>query len=178
MNSSKQLNLSDLRNESIREALIAVASRADGRVNPHAVVEEASDPASVLHQYFEWDDNEAGARYRLAQAEGLIRRVKLTIMRRDPESKTVAVTSTRAFQNRTSQRKDANGGYESIEDIMADSSKRNELLAQVLKEMQSYRKRYAELRELSSIWAAIDDALVDIGPLPSDLRTPEDRPSA
>jgi hypothetical protein len=41
---------------------------------------------------------------------------------------------------------------------LGDPDKRGALLAMVLKEMQSYRRRYAQLSELADVWAAIDSA--------------------
>lgn len=175
--SNKQLNVMDMRNESIRAALLAIAARSEGRVNPHEVVEQARDPASVLHEYFEWDDDEAGKRYRLTQAEALIRRVKLSIMRQDPGTKEITMSMTRAFQNRASQRKTSGSGYEEIDQIMADEGKRADLLNQVLRELESYRKRYSALVELADVWTAIDDSLAEIGPLTPEAPKPEDRPT-
>jgi hypothetical protein len=50
------------------------------------------------------------------------------------------------------------GGYEAIDAILADHEKRAELLDQVLRELSAYRKRYAELSELETVWLAVDEA--------------------
>lgn len=55
----------------------------DGRLAPADVVAEASDPASPLHDYFEWDDSEAARKYRLSQARTLIRSIKVEITVRE-----------------------------------------------------------------------------------------------
>ena len=148
----------DLRSEAIRAALGAIAELNGGYLNPASVVEAARDEGSVLHGEFTWNDDEAAEAYRIAQAGALIRRVKFTVIRQDAKSKQVRITTTRAFQSRTSARGE-HGGYESVQDIMADSEKREELLQQVLRELNAYRKRYADLVALGSIWAAIDEAL-------------------
>ena len=61
----------------IRRILEGMARR--GKLNPHDVVREAEDPAHPLHNQFEWDDSIAAAKFRLAQAEQLIKRVKLKV---------------------------------------------------------------------------------------------------
>lgn len=147
----------DLRTEQILAALTAIASANSGLLNPAHVVDAARSPDSVLHEEFEWDDDEAADAYRLAQAGALIRRVKFTLIRQDQETKQIEVRTTRAFQSRPSQRGD--GGYESVEQIMADPAKRDELIDQVLRELTAYRKRYADLLALSSVWMAIDEAI-------------------
>jgi hypothetical protein len=152
----------DMRAESIRAALAAIAEKHGGYLNPAHVVEAAADPAHVLHDEFEWDDADAAGSYRLAQAGALIRRVKFTIVKPDPTTKEVQLVTTRQYQSRPSQR-NAEGGYESVPSILADESKREELLQQVLRELKAYRKRYAELAALTEVWAAIDEAIDVLG---------------
>lgn len=152
----------DLRTEQIRAALTALAEANNGLLNPAHVVDAARNPESVLHSEFEWDDDAAADSYRLAQAGALIRRVKFTLVRQDHETKQITVRTTRAFQSRPSQRT-ADAGYESVEQIMADPVKRDELIDQVLRELTAYRRRYADLLALSNVWAAIDDAIDALG---------------
>lgn len=156
----------DIRSEKIRAALAAIAESNGGYLNPSHVVEAARDHDHVLHSEFDWNDEDAADKYRLAQAGALIRRVKFTVIRNESESKEVRIVTTRAFQSRGSARGN-NGGYESVEAIMSDSNKREELLNQVLRELNSYRKRYAELAALSDVWNAIDEAIDLHGQAPS-----------
>jgi hypothetical protein len=167
---------SDLHKEALRAAMLALAQGANRAVNPHDVVAHARDPASPFHKHFEWDDDVAADSYRLAQAGALIRYVKFDVVTRDPVTKAVKLTTTRAYQSRPSQRNRA-GGYEHLEDLMADDDKRAELLHQVLKELSSYRKRYAALQELAEVWQAIDDSLDEYEPPKKDGAQDDDRPS-
>lgn len=163
----------DLRAEQIRAALAAIAAANNDMLNPAHVVAAARDPSHILHDEFTWDDEDAAEQYRLAQAGALIRRVKFTVLRQDTQTQKVVIQTTRAYQSRPSARS-ANGGYESVEAIMANPAKRAELIGQVLRELAAYRKRYADLIALSDVWAAIDDALDE---LPTDTAQPETRPS-
>ena len=52
----------------------------NGNIHPAAVVDDARDPTSPLHDFFEWDDNTAAQQYRLSQARLLISRVKIQVM--------------------------------------------------------------------------------------------------
>lgn len=151
----------DVRAEAIRSALIAISERNSGVLSAAHVVDAARDPSSPLHDEFEWDDDVAAEAYRLAQAGALVRRVKLHIVRSVDVGKKVQITTTRAFQSRPSQRNRA-GGYESIQDILNDEDKRAEMLAQVLRELAAYRKRYDQLVELNDVWRAIDDAHAEL----------------
>jgi hypothetical protein len=49
-------------------------------------VEEAADPTHPLHERFVWDDAEAGQRYRIEQARGLIQAVGEITVAEDGES--------------------------------------------------------------------------------------------
>jgi hypothetical protein len=48
-----------------------------GTLTRHAVLEAAEEEDNPLHDEFVWDDGEAAARYRLAQAGDLIRAVRV-----------------------------------------------------------------------------------------------------
>lgn len=159
----KKPALIDMRSEQIRAALGVIAEANNGLLNPSHVVDAARDPSSILHEEFDWDDTSAADAYRLMQAGALIRRVKFTVVKENVQNKSVQITTTRAFQSRPSTRH-ADGGYESVEKIMADPQKRDELIDQVLRELSAYRRRYADLVALSEVWDAIDDALDTLSP--------------
>jgi hypothetical protein len=55
----------------------------EGRLRPADVVEDARDPASPLHDEFEWDDALAAAEHRLARAETLIRAFRFEVIHTD-----------------------------------------------------------------------------------------------
>ena len=63
----------------IRAELERLALEGGGRLTPEAVVQEAADPASILHTSFTWDDSEAAAKQRLFEARTLIRSVKISV---------------------------------------------------------------------------------------------------
>jgi len=150
----RKVGIVDHHASAIKTALVAIAQHNEGILNPSAVVEAARRKSNPLHEYFEWDDSAAAEQFRLAQATALIRRVRLTISRPAGVANEITLTTTRAFQSRPSQRRAA-GGYESIDDIMRDDTKRGELLANVLTELRAIRHRYEQLTELSAVWDAI-----------------------
>ena len=150
----------DIKAESIRSALLALYEAHDGMLSAKDVVESARDPASPIHDEFEWDDDTAADSYRLAQAGMLIRRIKLTIIKMHPKTKKITAEVTRQFQANPTQPagKERERGFDTVEAMLSDPDKRAALLAMVVKEMHSYRRRYAQLSELADVWAAIDAA--------------------
>lgn len=51
----------------------------EGTITPDAVVEDARNVASPLHDLFEWDDSKAAHEYRLDQARAIIRTVRVVV---------------------------------------------------------------------------------------------------
>jgi hypothetical protein len=153
----------DYDREQLRSALLQIAAQhPEGAIYPAAVVEAAREPSHILHRHFEWDDGSAGEAFRIIQARSLIRRVQLVIVRTNEETREVSLQVTRQYQSRPSMRS-AKGGYEPVDAILSDDDKRRELLAQVLSELNAYRRRYSQLSELQRVWTAVDEALDDHG---------------
>ena len=169
------MRVTDHDRDQIRAALQAISEQHHGILNPQVIVEVARDPMHILHPRFEWDDSLAGEGFRLAQAAALIRRVKFTVMRTDAVTRELTISTTRAYQSRPSMRTSA-GGYERIDMLLSDATKRRELLAQVLAELGFYRKRYSELAELEVVWLAIDEAATDFRAEDSSATAPADEP--
>lgn len=144
----------DMRSAALEE--IALAN--EGRIDAHMVLDAAKDPASVLHSYFDWNDQSAGEKYRLMQAGGMIRRWTGALLRMDAEPKKIKVNVTRRVQSTGEQRKEPGGGYELVEKIMASPDKREDLKRTALRELAAIRKRCAEIEALSEVWQAIDRA--------------------
>jgi len=76
--------------------------KRSGRLLPEDVVRQAENPDNSLHPYFEWDDSLAAHQYRIAQAESLIRRVRIHLVRGEkqivcPQYVSVAHTTNRCY---------------------------------------------------------------------------------
>lgn len=140
-------------------ALEALLERHGGRISPAIVLEAARDPASPLHDHFEWDDDRASEQYRLAQASQLIRRWRGVLTRAAGEGGRVAVTITRRVESPFNERAKGAASYGALEDILADPVRRDDLLNTVLRELRAYRRRYAGLAALGAVWAAVDEAV-------------------
>ena len=100
------VTVDDFGSESIRGELAAI-SEAHGVLTAPLVVERARDPASPLHDLFEWDREQAAEKWLLIQAAALIRRVKIHIVRASTENKVVAIQPTRAFVSPQNERRTA-----------------------------------------------------------------------
>lgn len=101
-----------------------------GALTPRLVVEAASAPSHPLHDRFEWDDAVAGHKYRLVQAQQLIRSVRVTEISGD-----AGVTRVRAFLSVPTE----NGpSY-----VPTDQVRQDPFLARLA--LQQYERRWREL---------------------------------
>ena len=123
-----------------------IAARHEGLLRPEDVVEYARDPATALHARFEWNNSKAAHAYRLFQARQFIR----------VSVRQLATAQVRAFVSLTPQRVQVGGGYETTLAVMRDAEKREQLLLDALGELQGFRRKYLQLRELGEVFAAID----------------------
>lgn len=117
--------------------------KRDGAVSPDAIVKDNADPTAPLHGCFEWDDTKAAHKYRLTQAQTIIRTI-VTVC--DTPQQTQPVRAFVSVQN----------NYRPTRIVMEDDGMRNELLATALSELQAFKRKYAALSELSAVFEAID----------------------
>ena len=129
----------------VAEEMLAIEKRFGG-ITAEAVVQQARDANSALHEHFEWDDTLAAEAHRLAQARVLIASVRVRIAEaptREP---------IRAFVHLPSPNR-----YESARFAMSDDVKREIVLRRARSELESFRRRYAEFAELADVFRAIEE---------------------
>lgn len=120
----------------------------EGKLRPEAIVETAKDPEHVLHNDFTWDEAKAAYERRLNQARALIR-VAVTVISDDKEP-------VRTYVSLTSDRQKGGGGYRLTKEVFSDEQLKKQLMEDALNELRAFRRKYARLSELGSLWAEID----------------------
>jgi hypothetical protein len=128
--------------------------QARGRLLPAEVLNIAADDAHPLHPFFDWDDTTAAYKYRLSQAAGMIRSVKVTVTTaRDgdvDDFKIRAWVSARAAG--------AGPGYLPEDEVRTRPEQRERVLRQMMRELNAFRRRYSHMAEF---WSAIQDLAGD-----------------
>lgn len=114
----------------------------DGVIEPETVVEESENPSAPLHSCFEWDDEKAAHKYRITQAQNIIRAIVVVDEAKQPE--------TRAFVN--VQRE-----YHPVSVVVRNPEKREILLQNALNELRWFERKYNTLQELSAVFSAIKE---------------------
>lgn len=123
------------------------------RCTPQALVDEARDPKSPLHKYFEWDDARAAEQYRLTQARYYMRSINVEYVIKDQGS-----FEMRAF---VPGYVDGEGRqWKATLEIAATEDGMQQLLDAARDELRAFTKKYAALRafaKATSMLKAIDD---------------------
>lgn len=118
--------------DSLRETL-----RREGKLTTSGVLKMASDPASPLHNLFEWDDSKAAHQYRLDQARHTIKLMNLKI--ESPEDKIVHVPSI-----------NQEGEYKTAINVVGNVSDFELALTNALKRLKSSEIAVSDLHALAT----------------------------
>lgn len=135
----------------LRVELLALVEK-HGRISPRMVLDVAREEDHPLHGFFEWDDADAAEGFRLIQAAGLIRQVRLKITRDAGDPRQVGISIQRGIVSVPSLRGSKDGSYMLL-DKVPDFE---ELKVEALSQLEGVRKKYEHLVELESVWNAID----------------------
>lgn len=128
---------------------LTLIEKRDGIVTPEAVVEFAKDKTTQLHGQFNWDDGEAAHQWRLFQARQVIRAI-VTIL---PNENEHVVTKAYVHVLETPRNP---AGYMAVKKVLSDEEYRKQMLDTAYKELKVFRKKYAHLKELASLFEVID----------------------
>ena len=133
----------------IQEELARLMKLGGGILRPVEVVKAAKPKKSPLHDCFEWDDEKAGHEYRLNQARHLI--VSVVVVASGGEM-------LQAHISLKPDRYSPGGGYRAMVDVLSDKELRAQMLAEALAELEVFRRKYKDLKELAGIFAAMKKA--------------------
>lgn len=139
--------------ETQRETLKAMED-AEGRLTPDAVVEEAKQKSSPLHELFDWDRAKAAHSWWLVTAREVIASVTLIVTTRD------RITIKTPVYIRDP---DANGqGYRSITSLQQDPVAATEALIIALQTAAGHVRRAVDLAEPLGLRDKVDQLLQQI----------------
>lgn len=131
----------------VQDELEQIRKRNGGLLRPEDVVCAAEPKNSPLHDRFEWDDGVAGHNWRLEQARHLIR-VFVKVIKGSNVQTRVFVALTADMVN--------GGGYRILTDVLANKTLRDALLEDAYADMKRFHQKYAMLKELADVFAAMD----------------------
>lgn len=135
-------------NDKVFEELRTIEEK-DGVLKPEAVVNFAKNKKTALHGQFDWDDANAGHKYRLWQARQLIR-ICVEYLPNDDN-----VVETHAFVH-FEESDQTQEGYVYIKKVLADEYLTGRMLSDALRELKVFRKKYEDLKEIAQLKPVFD----------------------
>ena len=155
--------------QAIKEELLSL-SRKNGHVTPEEVVAFARNPKTALHSQFVWNDGEAAEKYRLLQAQKVIRICVEIIPRPDGEGNRLIRTFISLPSDRAS-----GDGYAITANILSDAELRAEALASIAADLQAIERKYATYSDKSVVGFVSEIAAVRLKYVPKKP-TPKAKP--
>ena len=152
--------------DAIRERLAKLEKSGKGRLTPDAVLEDAANKTSPLHDQFEWDDTKAAQAHRLVQARRLI----VSVM--------VVTTTTTAIVEAPFYMRDPNAagdeqGYVSVNTLRSDEDSARAALIDAFKVAGDYLRRARELAIVLEMHDQVDALISGVVNLRQQLEQPQ-----
>jgi hypothetical protein len=121
--------------ESVALALEEIRAK-HGKLTPELLLQEATDRGHMLHDYFEWDNKTAAAKYRIEQAANIIRSIVTIIEEDEP-------VRVRAFMKVEEARE-----YKPFHEVMANKPDMEYVIRQAKIELEQFKRKYTALKVL------------------------------
>lgn len=139
------------------KAVVKVAKKNGGNVEPQLLVDAARPKNHVLHPEFEWDDTEAARQHRLSQARGILRH--LVIEDYDiPSNRPVRAYGT-VLLPATPDTK-SHTVYRMMDDVMSNPMTREATLEMAKRELRMFKNKYADLKELAKLFEFMEEEIL------------------
>ena len=128
-----------------------LASKQSGSITPKEVLADAMNKTSPLHGYFEWDNSIAAEKWRVSQANYLLRSIEVVVTRSDGTEMQV-----RQYYSITEQTEDGREqSYYMLGVVLNDADKRAAVIADAFREVENWRLRYEQYSEFENICSSI-----------------------
>lgn len=141
--------------EQIRLRLEAIENANAGRLTPDAVLADARDPESPLHDQFEWDKDKASQAYWIEQARELITSVRVIV-------KTETTTVRSVYYVRDPSAEHDEQGYVSVKRLRTDADMAREALVAEFSRVADMLRRAREMAVVLEMQGEVDELVTGI----------------
>ena len=145
-----------IQTQTVSESIRKLAEKHPQGITPEIVLREASKKSSPLHDHFDWDDTVAAQRWRMEQAAGLIRKIRVTYD--TPEGKTITVrayVNVRDAEEGEEIDESSRGFYVAMGTAVSVESYRDQMLSACKRDAEAFERKYASLSEAAGVIKAI-----------------------
>ncbi len=148
----KGASFSNEKAQVIGEELTRIQAKNNGALTAPQVVKEAQKKKSLLHPYFDWEDNEAAKKWRLWQARNLINHIDITYVDNGVEKTKPMYLNIKKVDNEEGER-----AYVDIITVGNSEYMRQQALKDALSQLIHWREKYKWLQELNTIITKITE---------------------
>lgn len=120
---------------------------------PEEIVEKANDPDSELHKCFEWDDTVAAHKYRLTQAQLIVRSLVVTEERTDEKKNPPIISRAIVSTNENNNR------YEKVTVAVRNEENYERLCNAALRELEVFKRKYSAIIGLRDMIEEIEELI-------------------
>lgn len=120
---------------------------------PEEIVEKANNPDSELHKCFEWDDTVAAHKYRLTQAQLIVRSLVVTEERTDEKKNPPIISRTIVSTNENNNR------YEKVTVAVRNEENYERLCNAALRELEVFKRKYSAIIGLRDMIEEIEELI-------------------
>mgnify|MGYP000850528880 CR=1 FL=1 len=117
-----------------------------GTITPELIVTAAEDEGSVLHKFFEWDDNRAAQLWRIQQARILLNNIQVSVIS-DGEAREVDVYEV------TSRKE----GYQSIDTFTSENIEY--IKAGIIQQLNTLKNKLKLYKQFDKVLEYINQAI-------------------
>jgi len=137
-------------------------------ITPHILLQDATNPESKLHEFFEWDDKKAGYHWRLQQARQIINHFEIVVVNTREEEETrvrawhsinirVQPPKGQEFHTETDNGEpEMQRVYVNAIQALSVEDTRKQVVANALRELNGWRHRYQTYDEFNPIFTGIE----------------------
>jgi len=160
---TNRIGIDDDEAQLIGEALERIGEESGEAPGPESIVAAARRETSVLHEYFDWDDERAAHAHRLAQARQITRSVVVVV--RNTREEDVEVPAFGSLERRKTARAGARGheeeerGYVQVEEVLSDEQKRHSALESLVRRMYASRDELTLYEEMEFLVSELDRSI-------------------
>ncbi len=132
-----------------------------GTMSAQDIVDESKPAKRPLHKYFEWDDAVAASEHRRRQAGALLRSLEIVYVKLPDQPRRGFEVIQKSQPGAAEPTR-----YGTVEDAMKDERSRDQLIAEAIRQLMAWRRRFHGLHELDHLFQEIEKAEVELAMQP------------
>lgn len=143
-----------------RDRVHQLAKKLRREITPRDVLHDASDPRSVMHSFFEWDNRKAAAAHRLHQARQLLAR--LVVIYHDALGQETSVREYVHLLHSRPSTHELKGGYFPRQKAITNSGLEQQCVEKAVVELESWMNRWRGFKRIEASYAGVQASLAQL----------------